>query len=86
MAAQISEPESQPPISSCRKKKSEEASFVEDVSSHIDEFINASMDEHKNCFKNTIQKMFRMSKIVSEKNEGAKEIESSLPLQTHMAD
>lgn len=46
-----------PAISSCRKKKSEEATFLEDVKDHIDEFINASMDEHKTCFKKTIQKV-----------------------------
>lgn len=43
--------------SSCRKKKSESATFLEDVKDHIDEFINASMDEHKTCFKKTIQKV-----------------------------
>lgn len=46
-----------PAISSCRKKKSEQATFLEDVKDHIDEFINASMDEHKSCFKNTVQKV-----------------------------
>lgn len=68
--------------SSCRKKKSESATFLEDVKDHIDEFINASMDEHKTCFKKTIQKMFGMSKIVAERNAEAKEVESSLPLRT----
>jgi hypothetical protein len=47
-----------PPITSCRKKKNEEAAFLEDVKNHIDEFIHASMDEHKSCFKKTIQKVF----------------------------
>lgn len=47
-----------PPITSCRKKKNEQATFLEDVKDHIDEFINASMDEHKSCFKKTIQKVF----------------------------
>lgn len=42
---------------SCRKKKHEEASFLEDVKDHIDEFINASMDEHKTCFQKTIKKV-----------------------------
>ncbi|RAL37917.1 unnamed protein product [Cuscuta campestris] len=69
--------------SSCRKKKSESASFLEDVKDHIDEFIHASMDEHKTCFKNTIEKMFGMSKIVAKRNAAeAKEVESALPLQT----
>jgi hypothetical protein len=46
-----------PAMTSCRKKKSEEATFIEDVRDHIDEFIHASMDEHKTCFKKTIQKV-----------------------------
>lgn len=52
-----------PAITSCRKKKSEEASFLVDLRDHIDEFVNASMDEHKTCFKKTIQKVsdFRVS-------------------------
>jgi len=99
-------------VTSCRKKKSEEATFLEDVKDHIDEFIHASMDEHKSCFKKTVQKvcvkpklsyldncvhhlviyivcgfglfqMFGMSKAVAERNtDTAKEVESSLPLQT----
>lgn len=48
---------SAPVVSSCRKKKNEEATFLEDVKDHIDEFINASMDEHKTCFTKTIQKV-----------------------------
>ncbi|XP_072992161.1 uncharacterized protein [Typha latifolia] len=71
-----------PVMTSCRKKKSEEASFVADLRDHIDEFIHASMDEHKTCFKKTIQKMFGMSKIVAERASETKEVESSLPLQT----
>ncbi|KAL8116021.1 uncharacterized protein LOC141667179 [Apium graveolens] len=73
-------------IASCRKKKSEEATFLEDVKEHIDEFINASMDEHVSCFKKTIHKMFGMSKIVAERNSQTKEVESSLPLQTTTVD
>lgn len=42
---------------SCRKKKNEEATFVEDLKDHIDEFIHASMDEHKTCFQKTIKKV-----------------------------
>lgn len=46
------------PIStSCRKKKSEEATFLEDVKDHIDEFIHASMEEHATCFKKTVKKV-----------------------------
>ncbi|KAK3026984.1 hypothetical protein RJ639_041745 [Escallonia herrerae] len=75
-----------PAVTSCRKKKSEDATFLEDVKDHIDEFINASMDEHKTCFKKTIQKMFGMSKIVAERSAVAGEVESSLPLQTIVSD
>ncbi|XP_006365109.1 uncharacterized protein [Solanum tuberosum] len=74
-----------PAMTSCRKKKSEQANFLEDIKDHMDEFIHASMDEHKTCFKKTIQKMFGMSKIVAERNAEAKEVESSLPLQTTLA-
>uniref|UniRef100_A0A2N9HDI1 Uncharacterized protein n=1 Tax=Fagus sylvatica TaxID=28930 RepID=A0A2N9HDI1_FAGSY len=75
-----------PPITSCRKKKNEEAAFLEDVKNHIDEFIHASMDEHKSCFKKTIQKMFGMSKIIAEKSSETKEVVSSLSLQTTVSD
>ncbi|KNA24715.1 hypothetical protein SOVF_013370 [Spinacia oleracea] len=70
---------------SCRKKKSEQAAFLEDLKDHIDEFVHASMDEHKDCFKKTINKMFGLSKKVAEKEKSAaeqKEVESILPLQT----
>ncbi|MBA0820399.1 hypothetical protein Gohar_019585, partial [Gossypium harknessii] len=60
-------------MASCRKKKNEETTFLEDLKDHIDEFVNASMDEHKTCFKKTIQKMFGMSKIVAERNAESKE-------------
>ncbi|KAL5123847.1 hypothetical protein HKD37_02G004350 [Glycine soja] len=74
-------------VTSCRKKKNEEATFLEDLKDHIDEFINASMDEHKTCFKKTVQKMFGMSKAVAERDtNAAKEVESSLPLQTTLQD
>lgn len=46
-----------PNMTSCRKKKSEEASFLEDMKDHLDEFIHASMDEHKACFQKTIKKV-----------------------------
>ncbi|OVA11931.1 hypothetical protein BVC80_8761g12 [Macleaya cordata] len=94
MEAQKNQPESQPSssapappaITSCRKKKSDDASFLADLRDHIDEFVNASMDEHKTCFKKTIQKMFGMSKIVAEKNSGVKEVESILALKTVVSD
>ncbi|KAJ8621124.1 hypothetical protein MRB53_029653 [Persea americana] len=71
-----------PAITSCRKKKSEGASFIADLRDHIDEFVHASMDEHKTCFKKTIEKMFGMSKVVAERSSALNEVESSLPLRT----
>lgn len=44
-------------VTSCRRKKSDDATFLEDLKDHIDEFIHASMDEHKSCFKKTVQKV-----------------------------
>ncbi|MED6198650.1 hypothetical protein PIB30_068504 [Stylosanthes scabra] len=76
-----------PSITSCRKKKNEEATFLQDVKDHIDEFINASMEEHKTCFQKTVKKMFGLSKVVAERNsEATKEVESTLPLQTIVQD
>jgi hypothetical protein len=43
--------------SSCRKKKSESTTFFGDVLDHIDEFVHASMDEHKSCLKKTLNKV-----------------------------
>nr|XP_043622124.1 uncharacterized protein LOC122593744 [Erigeron canadensis] len=72
---------------SCRKKKSDDATFLEDVKDHINEFVNASMEEHKNCFKKSISKMFGMSKIVAEREAAEKkEVESTLPLRTVVTD
>uniref|UniRef100_A0A0E0EJ28 Uncharacterized protein n=1 Tax=Oryza meridionalis TaxID=40149 RepID=A0A0E0EJ28_9ORYZ len=75
-----------PAVSSCRKK-SDDATFLKDLKDHINEFIHASMDEHKHCFKNTIQKMFGMSKVVTERSAEAKEaeVESALPLQNSVS-
>ncbi|PIN12180.1 hypothetical protein CDL12_15202 [Handroanthus impetiginosus] len=75
-----------PAMTSCRKKKNEEATFLEDLKDHIDEFVHASMDEHKTCFQKTIKKMFGMSKVVAERNSETKEAESSLPLRTTLAE
>ncbi|KAJ9704790.1 hypothetical protein PVL29_003032 [Vitis rotundifolia] len=74
-----------PVVTSCRKKKSDDATFLQDVKDHIDEFIHASMDEHKTCFTKTIKKMFGMSKVVAERNSNPEGVESSLPLQTTIA-
>eukprot|EP00250_Pteridium_aquilinum_P031704 c44098_g1_i1 orf=387-671(-) len=65
---------------SCRKKKSEGASVLEDFRSHIDEFLHASMDEHQSCLKNTLQKMFGISKSSRSKSASVAQ-ESILALQ-----
>jgi hypothetical protein len=46
---------------SCHKKKTNDATFLEDVEEHLDEFINASMDEHKTCFKKIISKVVALT-------------------------
>jgi hypothetical protein len=53
------ETESAPKVvaSSCRKKKSESTTFFGDVLDHIDEFVHASMEEHKSCLKKTLNKV-----------------------------
>ncbi|XP_004495474.1 uncharacterized protein [Cicer arietinum] len=86
--SQVEKPSSSAAVAtSCRKKKHEEVGFLEDIKDHIDEFINASMDEHKTCFQKTIKKMFGLSKVVAEANSNvAKEVEISLPLQTILKD
>lgn len=71
-----------PAITSCRRKKKEDATFLEDLKDHIDEFINASVEEHKSCAAKTIRKMFGMSKVVAQRNSEQREVESVLPLRT----
>ena len=48
--------------SSCRKKKSESGTFIGDVLDHIDEFVHASLDEHKTCFKKTLNKVLFLAR------------------------
>ncbi|XP_024539984.1 uncharacterized protein LOC112349582 [Selaginella moellendorffii] len=49
----------EPPVPrSCRKRSNPDASFIQDVRDHLDEFMSASMEDHKNCFMNTLGKMF----------------------------
>lgn len=71
-----------PKASSCRKMKRDDATFIEDVKDHIDEFLHASMAEHKDCFQKTMQQMFGMMKKAAERNSEQQEVESVLPLQT----
>lgn len=59
-SGQLSSQKVNPAMTSCRKKKKDDATFLEDVREHIDEFIHASMDEHKSCFQKTIKKVSRV--------------------------
>lgn len=59
-----------PAMASCRKKKNEEATFVEDLKDHIDEFVHASMDEHKTCFQKTVKKVWFLCIIISSNRKG----------------
>ncbi|KAG0478758.1 hypothetical protein HPP92_013477 [Vanilla planifolia] len=70
---------------SCRKKKSDDATFLEDLRDHIDEFIHASMDEHKSCFQKTIKKMFGMSKVVADRQFESEGVVSVLALETSVS-
>ncbi|KAI6701198.1 hypothetical protein NL676_015522 [Syzygium grande] len=74
-----------PPLTSCRKNKKDDApAFLADLKDHIDEFINASMKEHKTCFKKTMQMV--VPSVVVERSSAAQEVESSLPLRTTVAE
>ncbi|KAF8093172.1 hypothetical protein N665_0389s0035 [Sinapis alba] len=86
---QTQDPQKPAMASSCRRKVKDDATFFEDVKDHIDEFIHASMDEHKTCFQKTISKMFGLSKAVAEKQQAEEAkggVESQLPLQTTVSD
>ncbi|CAL0314448.1 unnamed protein product [Lupinus luteus] len=59
-----------PRVRSCRRNKSENGSFVSKLRDHFHEFIHASMDEHKTCLRDTIQKLFNSSsKIFGKKDD-----------------
>ncbi|XP_071917589.1 uncharacterized protein [Coffea arabica] len=92
MASEKSQPEEQlvstavdSHTSSCRKHRAENATFFEDVKDHIHDFIHASLDDHKACFKKGIQKMFGMSKVAAERSSEVKEVESFLHLSTSVS-
>ncbi|KAF3439344.1 hypothetical protein FNV43_RR17621 [Rhamnella rubrinervis] len=72
-------------IGACRKKNFGSGSFVSNLKDHIHEFLHASVSEHRMCLKDTIQKMFEMSKAFIEKSTGPTR-ESSPPLQTTTKD
>ncbi|CAA7044807.1 unnamed protein product [Microthlaspi erraticum] len=63
---------------SCNKYvKDESATFFVNLKGRFDNFVNKPMDEHKTCFKNTMDKMFGgMSKAVEEKKVETKEVGS----------
>ncbi|XP_010416922.1 PREDICTED: uncharacterized protein LOC104702708 [Camelina sativa] len=77
-------PKPQEPLSSCRKRvKDESATFFENLKDHMDEFIHASMDEHKTCFNETMNKIFgtTFSKTDEKQAEAKEVVEIHAPLQ-----
>jgi hypothetical protein len=51
-----------PTPASCRKKKSDvNEGFIKDIVNHIDEFVNASYDEHKTCLQKSVRKVIAIS-------------------------
>ncbi|KAJ7549670.1 hypothetical protein O6H91_07G061800 [Diphasiastrum complanatum] len=70
-----------PEMMSCRRRRDPNASFVADLRDHFDEFVHASMDEHTNCFKKTLKKMFGMSKNIPAATSQQASVDSVLPLK-----
>ncbi|KAL8156326.1 hypothetical protein AgCh_001428 [Apium graveolens] len=56
-----------PASSSCYFKKPEASTFFDNFKLRFDEFVSAPLDDHKACFKNTIQKVSEMPKAIKEK-------------------
>ncbi|KAK7307535.1 hypothetical protein VNO77_40696 [Canavalia gladiata] len=69
-------------VTFCQRNKSENGSFVSNLRNHFHEFIHASVDEHKRCLRNTIQKIFLASKIFGKNGDSTNEGENSVPLQS----
>lgn len=57
---QVPAPEA-PASSSCYFKKPEASTFFENFKLRFDEFVYAPMDDHKACFRNTIQKVLPLN-------------------------
>ncbi|KAF9605600.1 hypothetical protein IFM89_017943 [Coptis chinensis] len=81
MAAQISEPESQPPISSCRKKKSKEASFVEDESSHIDGSLMLQWMNTKTALRTLSRRCFECQRLSQRRMKVLKKLKVLFPFR-----
>lgn len=45
-------------VTFCQRNKSGDGSFVSKLRNHFHEFIHASVDEHRRCLRNTIQKVY----------------------------
>jgi len=44
-------------VTFCQRNKSGDGSFASKLRDHFHEFIHASVDEHRRCLRNTIQKV-----------------------------
>lgn len=71
-----------PSVTFCQRKKSGNGSFVSKLRNHFHEFIHASVDEHKTCLRNTIQKIFKASTNFGKNSENAYENENSVQLHS----
>ncbi|CAL5188034.1 unnamed protein product [Lathyrus oleraceus] len=69
-------------VSFCQRNKSGNGSFVSKLRDHFHEFIHASVDEHRRCLRNTIQKIFNASKVFGKNVESINEGENSVQLHS----
>ncbi|KAL5099438.1 hypothetical protein RYX36_003765 [Vicia faba] len=69
-------------VSFCQRKNSGNGSFVSKLRDHFHEFIHASVDEHRRCLRNTIEKIFNASKVFGENSESINEGENSVQLHS----
>lgn len=69
-------------VTFCQRNKSGDGSFVSKLRNHFHEFIHASVDEHRRCLRNTIQKIFNASKDFGNNSESINEDENSVQLHS----
>ncbi|KAK7252912.1 hypothetical protein RIF29_37188 [Crotalaria pallida] len=69
-------------ISYCQRNKSENGSFLSKLRNHFHEFTHASIDEHKSCFRDKMQKMLKAAKIFDKIGDKPNEGEIHVPLES----
>ncbi|CAF2062082.1 hypothetical protein F2Q70_00044826 [Brassica cretica] len=83
--------ESQPTIAasttSCKKHVNDENStFLANLKDRFSEFVNTPMDEHKTCFKNTMDKVcsqFSISTWTSKDDDALKKVDEVKKVESH---